>query len=120
MRTVYGAVFVGFAIVGFVSVFNTHSPALARNTNSLPAQPLSAALVSLDATRAPAAITVETDLVQPDIVGDGGTGTPSRGMLRSPASRARSRTSRSMLARFVFGDGQFRPQPFPTPASGQK
>jgi hypothetical protein len=120
MRIVYSAIFVGFAVVGFAGVFSNHSPV----TTELAATDLSPAhLLARGAPPAPAdsTITVQTEFVQPVVVGDG-PGEPGGNLPRLQAHRAvrQAQASRSRLARFVFGDGQFRPRPFPTPASGLK
>jgi hypothetical protein len=122
MRIVYSAIFLGFAVVGFAGVFNGHSPVAEElaATNLSPAHLLAkgATPVSSDST-----ITVQTEFVQPVVVGDG-PGEPGDNSPRLQAQRAvrrpPARASRSRLARFVFGDGEFRPRPFPTPASDLK
>ena len=109
MRSTYGAIFVGFAVVGFASVFNLHK-----------ARPVPPASVSLPATAAPdSAIKVQTNLIEPEIVQREQASTigytaHANGRAPQPL-RQRLRGSRSLLARVVLGDGQFRPQPFPTP-----
>jgi len=117
MRSVYSAIFVGFAVVGFAGVFNPHSHGIKDGavTDSSPAHLLASA------TTPDSAITVQTELVEPAVIGDGPSETVDvfpRLQTQRPVRRQRARTSRSRLARFVFGDGEFRPQPFPTPASG--
>ena len=122
MRIVYSAIFVGFAVVGFAGVFSNHSPV----TTELAATDLSPAHL-LDRGAPPVApdstITVQTEFVQPVVVGEG-PGEPGDKLPRLQAHRAArhqpAQGSRSRVARFVFGDGQFRPRPFPTPASGLK
>lgn len=122
MRIVYSAIFVGFAVVGFAGVCNTHSPVTKElaATNLSPPHLLArgSAPMGSDST-----ITVQTEFLQPVVVGDG-SGEPGDNVSRSQVQRAVRRQpapgSRSRLARFVFGDGQFRPRPFPTPASDLK
>jgi hypothetical protein len=122
MRSVYSAIFVGFAVVGFAGVFNPHSLKKkdVATTDSSPAHLLASATPP---SAAVSAITVETELVEPAVIrsNDGDdVSAPRRLQAPRPVRRTAERTSRSRLARFVFGDGQFRPHPFPTPASDLK
>ena len=127
MRIVYGAVFFGFAFVGFASVCNSHSDSAAGGTHTVssPAQQENANDTTTGAASTPSAstVTVRTDLVEPGVIdgvgvqGDAALETISTGEHRRPVRRGRPHGStRSLLARVVLGDGQHRPQPFPTPA----
>ena len=123
MRIVYGAVFFGFAFVGFASVCNTHSGAAARTLSSPAQQQDSPTLDSeAPASTIASAVTVRTDLVEPGLVpgvtmAETHFTAPAPATVRRPMRRSTaSSTARSALARFVLGDGQYRPQPFPSPA----
>jgi hypothetical protein len=120
MRSVYSAIFIGFAAVGFAGVFNAHNSAGAASPNPevTTAQPATNSS-SFSVGRPEAAIRVQTELVEPDIIHSTADGTrrvaPPPSKERQPG-RIRVRMARSLFARVVFGDGEFRPQPFPTPA----
>jgi len=110
MRGVYGVIFVGFAVAGFAGVCNVHNSARAET-------PVADTPTAQSATNpsAPSSITVRTDLVKAEVVRPEQTPAVAQ-PLRRIAQHSRSRTTRSRFARVVFGDGEFRPQPFPTPA----
>lgn len=112
MRGVYGAIFLGFAVVGFAGVFNTHNSARAATTTTAIDDENS----TVQPATNPSSITVRTDLVQAVIVRPDPPPPAVARIVRRAVHRSAAQTSRSRFARALFGDGQFRPQPFPTPA----
>ena len=111
MRTAYGAIFVGCAVVGFASVFNSQTPA--------PAGPLTTNLSAPRQVSPPeplhSTITVQTELIEPSIVRtDIAPAVTPAARPAAQRSRVRPRPPRSLFAKLVFGDGQARPQPFPS------
>ena len=111
MRSVCGAIFLGFAVIGFAGVFNAHNPA--RPTTRNATIPDDGGTVQ-PATN-PSSITVRTVLVRAHLVQTHAP-EPTVRPIRAAAHYTRTPPPRSRLARVLFGDGQFRPRPFPTPA----
>ena len=113
MRGVYGAIFLGFAVVGFAGVFNAHNSARAATTSATPIDDESS---TVQPATDPSSITIRTDLVHAAVVQPDLPPSVVARVVRRAVHRRAVQTSRSRLARAIFGDGQFRPQPFPTPA----
>jgi hypothetical protein len=113
MRSVYGAIFVGFAVVGFAGVFNARSPARAATASAAAADPERS---TVQPATNPSPIVVRTELVQADVIRPAAAPPVVSRAVRPAVRRTIAQPSRSRFARVLFGDGQFRPQPFPTPA----
>jgi hypothetical protein len=111
MRSVYGAIFIGCAVVGFAGVLNAHNPARAATASQAASdEQMSTAQPAPD----PSSISIRTDFVHAEIFRP--QPPPAVQPIRRASHRGLQPPQRSGFARVLFGDGQFRPQPFPTPA----